>query len=296
LARRLAPAVLIIGLLSGASAAAVADVPITIPISPLRFTFNTHFAPVKLPKGRWQGIRGGVEAKVSMEDGSHPPALGELVIELDRNIAIDPIGLPACKPLLVKEDDIRGAEMDCKDALVGTGQVEVNIAFPEQAPISVSSDVLAFNAGRARGKVKLLLHAYLSAPVSAAIVIPVVASRTSRGRFGLQAIVKVPKIAGGYGSITRLSLQLGRKFPYEGKQRSYLLAKCPDGHLIVIGVGVFSDGSRLAGSATRVCIPQAKAPGPAGQLSPADRSGRSAPVGSGPPLRAGARRAAASAG
>jgi hypothetical protein len=296
LSRRLAPAVLIIGLLSSASAAAVADVPITIPMPLLSFTFNTHLAPVKLPKGRWAGIRGGVEAKVSTEDGSHPPALGELVLELDKNIAINPIGLPACKPLLVKEDDIRGAEMDCKDALVGTGQADFNIAFPERAPFSVSSDVLAFNAGKAGGKVKLLLHAYLSSPVSAAVVIPVVAARTSRGRFGLQAIVKVPKIAGGYGSITRLSFHLGRKFTYKGKQRSYLLAKCPDGYLTVKGVGVFSDGSRLAGSATRVCVPQTEAPGPAGRLSRAGRSGQLAPEESVPRLRADARPAAASAG
>jgi hypothetical protein len=287
---------LIIGLLSAASAAAIAVGQVTIPISLLSFTLNAHFAPGKLPEERWTGIRGSVDAKVSMEDGSHPPSLGELVLELDKNIAINPVGLPVCNPLVVQADDARGAEMDCKDALVGAGEAEFNIAFPEQPPLSVSSDVFAFNAGRTGGKIKLLPHAYLSPPVSAAVVIPVVASKTSNGRFGLQAVAKVPKIAGGYGSIMRLSLHLGRKFTYKGKKQSYLLAKCPDGHFVVKGVGVFSDGSRLAGSATRVCIPQTKAPGPAGQLSRGDRSGLWAPVGSVPRLRDGARLGAASAG
>ena len=74
-----------------------------------------------------------------------------------------------------------------------------------------------------------------------------------RGRFGLEAVAKVPKIAGGYGSITSLSLSLRRKFTYKGKQRSYLLANCPDSQLVAEGTGIFSDGSRLAGNLVRPC-------------------------------------------
>jgi hypothetical protein len=253
-ARRLAPALLIIGLLTGAVSAAAAEAPITA-FPQIKFTFSAHFTPKKLPKRLWADAGVRVDTKVSMEDGSQPPALKELVLELDRNVGIDARGLPVCRHQLLEDDDIQGAEMDCKDALVGAGQAEFEIAFPEQSPFPAPSEVLAFNAGTAAGKTRLLLHAYLGAPVSAAVVIPVEISKVSKGRFGLEAVAKVPKVAGGNGSITSFSLSLNRKFTYKGKKQSYLLAKCPDGHLLAKGVEVFRDGSRLAGSALRYCTP-----------------------------------------
>ena len=51
-------------------------------------------------------------------------------------------------------------------------------------------------------------------------------------------------------------LRVGRKFTYKGKQQSYLLAKCPDGHLQAKGVGIFSGNLRLAGSLVRTCTPK----------------------------------------
>lgn len=65
----------------------------------------------------------------------------------------------------------------------------------------------------------------------------------------------MPRIAGGYGSITSLTLSLGRQFARRGKQQSYLLARCPNGHLRAKGVGVFSGNIRLAGSLARSCTP-----------------------------------------
>lgn len=252
-AKRLAPALLVVGLLSGLSAVAVAG-GASIGFPPqINFRFNAHLSPVKLPKGQQAGIGVRVDAKVSMEDGSHPPALRELILELDKNIAIDPIGLPTCRHRLLADDTGQRAEQDCQDALIGMGQAEFEIASPEQAPFPAPSEVLAFNAGRTGGQDHLLLHAYLAAPVSAAVVIPVEVHKVNRGRFGLEAVAKVPEVAGGYGSITSLSLSLRRKFTYKGKPRNYLLAKCPDSQLVAKGTGIFSDGSRLAGSLVRPC-------------------------------------------
>jgi hypothetical protein len=252
-AKRLGPAILIVGLLSCLSAVAVAG-GASIGFPPqINFRFNAHFSPVKLSKGQWTSAGVRIDAKVSMEDGSHPPALQELVLELDKNIAIDATGLPVCRPLPQEDSDIRSVETVCKDARVGAGRAEFEVAFPEQLPFSVSSEVLVFNAGIAGGKAKLILYAYLAAPISAAAVIPVEVHRASRGRFGLEAVAKVPKVAGGYGSITSLSLSLRRKFTYKGRLRSYLLAKCPDDQLFAKGTGILSDGSSLAGSLVRRC-------------------------------------------
>ena len=254
---RLAFALPIIGLLAGSAAVAAAEGPIyVVPPAQISFTFSADFTPKVLSKRQLTGTSMRVGTKVSTEDGSQPPALRELVLELDKNLAIDAKGLPVCHPRPQEYEDMQSAGMDCPDALVGVGQAEFEIAFPEQTPFTARSEVHAFNAGVANGKTQLLLHAYLGTPVSAAVVIPGEVHRTSKGRFGLQVIAKVPKVAGGYGSLTSFSLRLGRKFTYKGKRQSYLLAKCPDRHLQAKGVGIFSDGTRLSGTAVRTCIPE----------------------------------------
>lgn len=254
---RLAFALPIIGLLAGSAAVAAAEGPIyVVPPGRISFTFSAHFTPKVLSKRQLTGARMRVDAKVSTEDGSHPPALQELALELDKNLAIDAAGLPVCRPLPQEDNDIRSLETVCKDARVGAGRAEFEVAFPEQQPFSVSSEVLVFNAGIAGGKAKLVLHAYLEAPVAAAVIIPVEVHRVRRGRFGLEVVAKVAKIAGGYGSVTSLSFSLGRKFTYKDKQHSYLLAKCPDGHLVARGEEAFDGGSRLAGSVLRPCTPK----------------------------------------
>lgn len=173
---------------------AAAEGPIYVVFPQISFTFDAHFTPKALSKRRLTDARMRVDAKLSMEDGSQPPVLKELLLGLDKNIAINAVGLPVCRHQLLEDDDIQGAEMDCKDALVGAGRAEVEIAFPEQSPFPTPSEALAFNAGLAGGKTKLLLHAYLGAPVSAAVVIPVEVSKVSKGRFGLEAVAKGPPV------------------------------------------------------------------------------------------------------
>jgi hypothetical protein len=81
-------------------------------------------------------------------------------------------------------------------------------------------------------------------------------SKVKNGRYGTKSVAKIPVIAGGAGSPIFFELNVDRKFTYKGKKQSYLLAKCPDGHLNAKGTGVFSDGTRLAGSVVRSCTPK----------------------------------------
>ncbi len=246
----------VIALFAGAVSGEAAAREISVPMPNIRFTLGAHFAPKKLPKSQWAGVSVRIDTKVRTEDGSQPPALEELRLEFDRNLAIDAAGLPVCHPGPPEDGEISGTEESCKNALVGTGQAEFEIAFPEEMPFPTHSKVLAFNAGASGGKDKLLLLAYLASPVSADVVIPVEISKESKGAFGLKAVADVPKVAGGYGSVTSLSLGLHRKFTYKHKRQSYLLAKCPDGHLNAKGVGTFSGNIRLAGSLIRPCTPK----------------------------------------
>ena len=62
-------------------------------------------------------------------------------------------------------------------------------------------------------------------PVTVTLVIPLKISHGS-GRFGTVLTTRVPKLAGGFGSITELQLQIGRRYSYRGARHSYLSAAC----------------------------------------------------------------------
>ncbi len=202
-------------------------------------------APIKL----------NLSGKIETLDHTHPPAIQEVMIETDKNGAINAKGLPVCTSGKLQAQTSAKARAICESALIGEGRTDVEVEFPEQPPFIAKSEVLAFNGGVKGGTTKVFVHAYLSSPVSAAVVVPVTVSKVKNGRYGLKTVAKIPKIAGGYGSPVSFSLKVDRKFTYKGKQQSYLLAKCPDGHLNAKGVGVFSGSLRLAGSLIRTCTP-----------------------------------------
>jgi hypothetical protein len=230
--------------------------PIEVTSGNLKITANGSFSPNALPKNEFAPITLNANGKVETLDGTHPPALKELVIETDKNGAINAKGLQACTAGKLEATTTEAAMAACKPALVGEGKTDIEVAFPEQPPFIAKSALLAFNGGVSGGKTTIYVHAYLSSPVSAAVVTTVKVMKVHHGRYGLKSVALVPKIAGGYGSPIDFSIKLGRKFTYKGKQQSYLLAKCPDGHLNAKGVALFSDHSRLAGSLIRTCTPK----------------------------------------
>jgi len=242
--------------LAGIALAAGVNKPIKVLVGNLELTANGSFSPTALPKNKLAPITLHVSGKIRMLNGEHPPAVKEVVIETDKNGAINAKGLATCASGQLQAQTSANAEDACKGALVGEGNTSVEVAFPEQPPFIVKSKLLAFNGGVSGGKTTIYLHAYLSSPVSAAVVTTVKVSKVHNGRYGLKTVATVPKIAGGYGSPISFSLKVGRTFTYKGKKQSYLLAKCPDGHLNAKGYGIFSDGSRLAGSLVRSCTPK----------------------------------------
>ncbi len=258
--RRLTTAVAVASILAltigGAAIAAKLNKPIIIIQGNLKITANGTFSPQKLPKNKLAPITLNVNGKLETLDGKHPPALKELIVETDKNGAINAKGLAVCTSGKLQAQDTAHAKAACKAAIVGEGKTDVEVEFPEQDPFIAKSKLLAFNGGVKGGTTTIFVHAFLTAPVSAAVVTTVKVSKVHHGRYGLKSVATVPKIAGGYGSPVSFSLRIGRTFTYKGKKQSYLLAKCPDGHLNAKGVGVFSDGTRLAGSLVRSCTPK----------------------------------------
>jgi hypothetical protein len=212
-------------------------------------------SPLKLPRHGKAPVTARLHGEISTRDGSHPPAVETLDLEIDKTIGIDAVGLPACSVGQLQSRSTADAKRACGDAIVGSGEAEVEVAFPEQAPFSSSGPVTLFNGGVKGKTTTFLLHAYVDVPAPTAIVTVVPVTRIHRGRFGLQIAARVPKIAGGAGSVTMFDLAVGRKFTYKGQKKSLLAASCPTGSWVTKGDVLFSDGSRLGITHFFPCTP-----------------------------------------
>jgi hypothetical protein len=219
--------------------------PVVVEAGNLKVTVNGEFIPTKLPKNKLAPIQLKASGKIETKDGTHPPALKEVILKTDKNGAINVKGLPKCKSGQLQSRDTKAAEKACKSAIIGTGQTTVEVEFPEQRPIDVNSKLLVFNGGFSGGTTTLYIHAYFSAPVTGAIVTTVKVKKKQQGRYGLSSVATIPKIAGGSGSVKSFNLAITKK--------GVLTAKCPDGKLQAHATSVFADGTKAAATIIRTC-------------------------------------------
>ncbi len=231
-------AVSVVGIATGAK-------PVTVEAGNLVVTVNGEFKPAKLPKNKFAPITLTASGKIATKDGTHPPALKEVILKTDKNGTINVKGLPKCKSGQLQSRDTKAAEKACKKAIIGTGRTTVEVQFPEQKPIDVDSKLLVFNGGTSGGKTTLYIHAYFSAPVTGAIVTTVKIKKKKEGRYGLLTKATIPKIAGGSGSVKSFNLKITK--------RGVLTAKCPDGKLQAHATSVFADGTKAAATIIRTC-------------------------------------------
>jgi hypothetical protein len=217
---------------------------------------NGGISPTKLPKHTQAPVKANLSASVATVDGSHLPAAREVVIDIDKSIHVNATGLPVCKGGQLEARDSNAARRICSKAIVGTGSGRVEIAFPEQRPIMVSSPLTMFNGGVKGGKTTIFIHAFITVPVPAAIVTTVKITPIRRGHYGLHTVSKIPAIAGGAGSITKFKLRIDRKFTYKDKKKSYLTASCPTGRHFTKGRALFDDGTLLEITHVLPCTPK----------------------------------------
>lgn len=213
---------------------------------------NGGFIPKTLPRSKPAHI--AMDISVHRPDDTPPPALHEVVLELDRNITVESKGLMICRPGGTESPP---PPQRCGPASIGRGEIEVEVAYPEHAPLIAKGKLLAFNGGAGAGKSTISTYAYLGPPLSAAIGINIEISKIRGGRYGTKWVETIPKIADGYGSIKSLSLLISRRYRDEGEIKSYLLGRCPDGHLDARATAVFADASERADSFVRSCSPAA---------------------------------------
>jgi hypothetical protein len=189
----------------------------------LRVKFQADFSPQTLPREQPAPITIEVGGRISTTDGSKPPALTRLRVELNSAGQIDARGLPACSAPLLQSTSSETALAHCRPALVGSGTFEAEIR-PESRPIEVTGRALVFN-GRVHGRAGMLIHIYIASPVRLTLVVPLTISRRE-GQFGTVLSAKLPELAGGFAVVTELQLRIGRRFGFEGASHSYLSAAC----------------------------------------------------------------------
>lgn len=230
--------------------AAPADAPSVVEIGDGLPIVNGGFTPKALPRGKPAHI--AMDISLHRPDDTPSPALHEVILELDRNITVDAKGMAICPPGNVESPP---PPQRCQSALIGRGEIEVEVAFPEQAPFIAKGKLSAFNAGGSGGKTTIRTYAFVGSPVSAAIIINVEISKIHNGRYGTKWVETIPKIAGGYGALKSLKLLIDRRYEDGGEMKSYLLGKCPDGHLDARATSVFADASERTDSIVRSCSP-----------------------------------------
>src|SRR5689334_22041681 len=177
-------------------------------------SFNFQTRPSKQlsrtePAPVWMELAGSYRT----DDGSHVPAATKLRFLADRHLGLDLRGIPGCE-LPFSRSRLSPGEIEdlCREAIVGRGEISVEVDFPGQPRSRANGRLVAVKPSGSPTDIDLVLHTFLPAPVTAELAIPVDFRRVNRGRIGWEAELSIPKIASGHGSLTRYSLRIGKRF------------------------------------------------------------------------------------
>lgn len=188
----------------------------------LRVSFNADFAPRALPRMKPAPVKVHIEGKIATTDGSHPPPLRWLEVEIHRNGKLSGEGLPVCPPSSLQSTSTQTALARCRRSLVGHGSFRAEVDLGRN--VFASGEILAFRSKRG-GREVLLMHLFASVPVRFTLIVPLTIGNRKEGQFGTVMRARIPRI-GGIVSVTEIGLNIGRRYTYAGKRRSYVSAAC----------------------------------------------------------------------
>ncbi len=205
---------------------------------------NGGFAPAELPAHERAPVSLALTERIRSQDGSRPSALQELEVELDRHLAFSVKGLPRCPAPLRSRQSRTETLPQCEKAKVGSGAVLVDVAFLEEPPVQVRGTLSIYNGGVRDRRTTFWLYTYLPAPVAGTILAPLRFRRETRGPFGSSGALTMPKIAGGYASVTYLGLRF---------RKGIFAASCPTGKSPGRATAHLVDGTVLICTYTQTC-------------------------------------------
>jgi hypothetical protein len=221
--RRIAFALALAAVLAAASVASAT----IIQSEGLRISVNGELSPKKLPRKGTAPIAVQVGWDISTADGSPPPKLKSLQIEINRHGALDYTGLPTCPYPKIQPASTQRALSGCRPSLVGRGTFAAEISLRGQEESYETKGKLLFFKGEKKGKTVLYGQIYSAHPFATSFVIPFAIKVKRKGTYGTVLAATLPKALRSWGNLTAISMKLQRTYGYKGTRHSFLSAGCP---------------------------------------------------------------------
>ena len=95
-------------------------------------TFGAHVSPSKLPRADYTPIAASVFGKIATTDGTHPSALREVVVDIDKDVKVNVKGYPVCRMRELTGRSAKMALKACRNSLVGEGERISRSALPNR--------------------------------------------------------------------------------------------------------------------------------------------------------------------
>jgi hypothetical protein len=192
----------------------------------LRITVLSQVIPFKLPRTGTAPIAVFVSGHIGSRDGSVPPQLQRMTIDVNRHGLLDATGIPSCALRRIQTASTARALEECADSIVGSGRFWASVVFPAQRPYPTRGRLLVFY-GEQKGKPALFAHIYTTLPVPTSFVVVFTIHHLEDGPYGTRLSASLPQTLGSWGFVDRIKLTLRRKFSRGGRQRSFFNAGCP---------------------------------------------------------------------
>lgn len=136
----------------------------------LRATVLAQVEPFRLPRHTPAPIAVFLSGHLASTNGTVPPQLRRLRVEVNRHALLQSAGLPRCGLRQIQPATTQRALQQCAPALVGSGQFWAKVVLPGQAPYPTQGRILLFN-GERRDKPVLYAHIYTEHPFASSFVI-----------------------------------------------------------------------------------------------------------------------------
>ncbi len=182
--------------------------------------------PYRLPRAKPAPISIVFSGRLLSTDGSTPPQVKRLTIDLNRHGALRSSGLPVCRSARLVASSSQTALRSCGAALVGSGRFWAHIVLPDQRPYRTAGRLLAFN-GREGGRPTVLVHVFTSNPFFTSFVVTFRIHKVSKGPYGTELTTDLPPALGSWGYVEQIKMTLRRTYIDRGRKRSYFNAACP---------------------------------------------------------------------
>src|SRR5690348_6817442 len=131
-------------------------------IGNLLVDFHLDSAPTKLPRYEDAPIAFWGTGDFRTKDGTTPPKLQRMTVEIDKFGDLETRGLPTCTRDDLEATTVAQARSKCRGAIVGTGTGSGIVEFPEQDPVPAHTPLTFFNGPIIGGDPSLVVHAYLT--------------------------------------------------------------------------------------------------------------------------------------